>query len=108
MMHGRGKSDEAIVAVKPANGVMAQMGASKTIICDGRHCGTDRSPVTRTSVTNGECVMTSAITDAPTKPSSLAGEKTRIDEEQRDDKRNAASVNYSFVEMLFDVLLFIP
>ena len=30
------------------------------------------------------------------------------DEERRDEKRDAASSNYSFVEMLFDLLLFIP
>ena len=38
----------------------------------------------------------------------LSDELTSIDEEQRDDKRNAASGNYSFVEMLFDVFTFIP
>lgn len=30
------------------------------------------------------------------------------DEERRDEKRDAASGNYSFVEMLFDVLTFVP
>ena len=30
------------------------------------------------------------------------------DEERRDEKRDAASGNYSLVEMLFDVLTFVP
>jgi hypothetical protein len=55
-----------------------------------------------------ENMMTSAIKGVmPIERSPISDEKPSVDKEPRDEKQVEAGGNYSFVEFVFDLLLFI-